>query len=398
MSSRRLLLVSEHYQPSTGATAQLMTDLARGLVHEGWRVSVLTSTPGQRSTRDEAPVILRLNLAQGSRGRTGVISKIFRGVRFFISSMIWCLFKAQRGDVVMIVSNPPFIGLLGPLIRAVRGLPYVFLYQDLFPRTAIISGVLPAAGPLTGSWRWLMGIVCRQSATTIVLSDSMRKRLLRDQNQPLPLSVIPNWAVERGLSESRANNPFAAEYGFHQRFTLQYSGNYGRLHDLLTFLETARILKPHPLQFVFIGGGAKQAQIDVYQEAFQLDNVLRLPYQPRETLPYSLGACDLAAIGLVPGGEDTMAPCKFYGILASGRGVVLVARRECDLAQLVLKKHIGVVVEPGESDELAQKLLQLSEDPAEVQAMGRRAQMVYEQHFGRQRSVQAYSSLLERIR
>jgi len=209
--------------------------------------------------------------------------------------------------------------------------------------------------------------------------------------------VIHNWAVEQAKLTPRQSNPFAAEHGFQDRFTLQYSGNYGRLHDLLTLLEAARIIKPHPVQFVFIGGGVKQSQIDVYREAFALQNVIRLPYQPRATLADSLGACDLAAIGLVPGGEDTMAPCKFYGILASGRGVVLVARRTCDLAQIVLNEGIGVVVEPGESEALADELLQLSKQPETVQTMGERARSLYSERFGRERSVTAYAHLLEQL-
>ncbi len=400
MSSRRVLLISEHFEPATGATAQLMSDLAQGLRDRSWNVTVLTSTPGRsEASSNSQPQVVRLgHLSAGKAKRAGVVQKALGGVLFFWSSLLWVLFRGRRGDLVFIVSNPPFIGLLGPLLRRLRRLNYIFLFQDLFPRTAVISGVLPAAGPITGSWQWLMGTVCKQSAATIVLSDSMRQRLLRDCGQPLPLRVIHNWAVEQAKLTPRGSNPFAAEHGYQERFTLQYSGNYGRLHDLLTLLEAARILKPHPVQFVFIGGGVKQSQIDVYREAFALQNVLRLPYQPRATLADSLGACDLAAIGLVPGGEDTMAPCKFYGILASGRGVVLVARRTCDLAQIVLNEGIGVVVEPGESEALAEELLQLSKNPDRVQAMGDRARSLYADRFGRERSVTAYAQLLEQVR
>lgn len=401
MSSRRVLLISEHFEPATGATAQLMSDLAQGLSDRSWNVTVLTSTPGQSEASTAShPQVVRLggHLSAGKAKRTGVVQKALGGVLFFWSSLLWVFFRGRRGDLVFIVSNPPFIGLLGPLLRRLRRLNYVFLFQDLFPRTAVISGVLPAAGPITGSWQWLMGSVCRQSAATIVLSDTMRRRLLRDCGQLLPLRVIHNWAVEQAKPTPRGHNPFAAEHGFQERFTLQYSGNYGRLHDLLTLLEAARILKPHPVQFVFIGGGVKQSQIDVYREAFALQNVLRLPYQPRATLADSLGACDLAAIGLVPGGEDTMAPCKFYGILASGRGVVLVARRTCDLAQIVLNEGIGVVVEPGESEALAEELLELSKNPDRVQTMGDRARSLYAERFGRERSVTAYAHLLEQLR
>lgn len=399
-AERRLLLISEHFQPSTGATAQLMSDLARGLSARGWAVTVLTATPGGALPF----AVVRLNGTAGAdTAGLSVVQKALRGVRFLAGSLLWCLRRGRRGDVVLIVSNPPFIGLLGPVIRAFRGLPYVFVFQDLFPRSAVLSGVLPAAGPAALLWRFLMGEVCRRSRATVVLSQAMEQRLRRDlevrpatrrPRRPLPLAVIHNWAVERALDRPRASNPFAREHGFAELFTLQYSGNFGRLHDLLTLLEAARLLAFEPVQFLFIGAGAKQNQIEAYADVFALPHVLRLPYQPRESLPLSLGACDLAAIGLIPGAEDTVAPCKFYGILASGRGVVLIARRSCDLAQLVLQEGCGIVVEPGEAAELADQLLALSGDPEEVAAMGRRSRTLYGSRFGLERSLESYERLL----
>ena len=388
---KRLLLISEHFEPSTGATAQLMTDLAAGLHRRGWSLTVLTATPGGALNFP----VQRL----GGHGGValGVGAKALRGGRFLLGSLLWCLRQGRSGDVVLIVSNPPFIGLLGPLLQLSRRLRYVFVFQDLFPRSAVLSGVLPAAGPVALVWRNLMQQVCRHSATTVVLSQAMEERLRRDLGRELPLEVIHNWAVERGLSKPRAQNAFAEEHGFAGRFTLQYSGNFGRLHDLLTLLEAARLVQDSTVQFVFIGGGAKGAQIDAYQQGFELKNVLRLPYQPRQRLPESLGACDLSAIGLIPGAEDTVAPSKFYGILASGRGVVLIARRSCDLAQLVMQEGCGIVVEPGEAAELAEKLQTLSQHPEQVATMGQRSLKLYEKRFGVDRSIDRYAALLERV-
>ena len=76
----------------------------------------------------------------------------------------------------------------------------------------------------------------------------------------------------------------------------------------------------------------------------------------------------------------------------------MVARRTCDLAQIVINEGIGVVVEPGESEALAEELLQLSQHPDRVQTMGYRARALYAERFGRERSVTAYAHLLERLR
>jgi len=83
--------------------------------------------------------------------------------------------------------------------------------------------------------------------------------------------------------------------------------------------------------------------------------------------------------------------------LASGRGVVLIARRSCDLAQLVLREGCGIVVEPGEAAELAERLRALNEAPEEVAAMGERSRTLYERQFGVDRSIDRYTAVLERL-
>lgn len=370
-----------------------MSDLARGLAQRGWELRVLTATNGMTT---DIPVI-RLGGSGGDR-TVGVLAKAMLGLQFFLGSLLWCTRHGRPGDLVLIVSNPPFIGLLGPIIRARKQLQYVFVFQDLFPRSAVLSGVIPAAGPVAILWRLLMRSVCKHSARTVVLSEAMKTRLQRDLgDQAFPIEVIPNWAVEKGLPIPRHTNQFAIEHGFSHSFTLQYSGNFGRLHDMLTLLEAARLLQETSIQFVFIGGGAKQTQIEAYQKGFALPNVLRLPYQPRARLPESLAACDLSAVGLIPGAEDTVAPCKFYGILASGRGVVLIARRSCDLAELVIREGCGIVVEPGEAAELAEQLEWLQDHPDHVLAMGERSKHLYAYQFGMERSIDRYAKLMESL-
>lgn len=388
-----LLILSEHFAPSTGATAQLISDLARGLVARGHRCRVLTASAGGRETAGVR--VVRLGLREsGGPVPLGVMAKALRGLLFVFGGLGWCLLHGRPGQRVLIVSNPPFVGLLGPLLRGLRGMDYVFLFQDLFPRSAALTGVLPASGPITATWRGLMAWVCRRSLATVVLSEAMASRWRQDVRQPLPLRVIHNWAVEQALDTPKRLNPLAREWGVSEAFTVQYSGNFGRLHELLTLLEAARLLKEEPIRFLFIGGGAKQVQITAYRETFGLDHVIVKPHQPRENLPLSLGVCDLAAIGLIPGAEDTVAPSKFYGILASGRGVLLVAQRRCDLAQLVRKEGCGLVVEPGEVAELADHLRRLAGDPARAAAMGERARRLYRDRFGLERSLAAYEALL----
>jgi len=385
-----LLLITEHFAPGHGATAQLMTDLACGLVARGIPVTVLTATAADGIELNAVQVVRLCN----TKAETAfLLKKLLRGVRFFCLALFWVFCHGGRGQKLLIASNPPFIGLLGPLLR-LRGLRYVFIFQDLFPRSAVLSGLLAVNGFATTLLRALMAWICRCSDATVVLSEAMATALQHDCGTGLPLKVIHNWAVEWALPGDRAQNEFAKKLGLEDTFLVQYSGNFGRLHDLDTLLRAALVLRHQPLRFLFIGGGAKEVELREFVHKQQLSNVIQLPYQPRAHLPITLGACDISAIALRPGVEATVAPCKFYGILASARPVLLVANPSCDLAQLLLAEKCGLVVSPGEANALAEQLFSLQQHPERVAAMGQRARQLYEQRFGLERSLQAYGALL----
>ena len=74
----------------------------------------VTATPDRETpSPSKATEVVRLKKTHTKQSRNGVFSKALRGVNFLFRSLIWCLVRGRQGDVILIVSNPPFIGLLG---------------------------------------------------------------------------------------------------------------------------------------------------------------------------------------------------------------------------------------------------------------------------------------------
>ena len=61
----------------------------------------------------------------------------------------------------------------------------------------------------------------------------------------------------------------------------------------------------------------------------------------------------------------------------------------------MLNAGCGLVVEPGEAAELADRLLHLSQQPDQVQTMGERSLALYQQRFGLERSLERYETVLQ---
>ena len=392
-TGKELIVLTEHFWPSTGATAQLVSDLVDDLIAQGYRLRVLTSTPGPSSSR--YPIH---RFGSSSEGPVGIVGKLLDGLSFFLGSAYWLMRHSRRGQGLFIVSNPPFIGLVGPFLSLLKNSSYIFLFQDIFPRSATLTGVLPAKGPLSWLWRQLLALVLNRSQATVVLSSSMLSRCRVEFGANSRLVSISNWAVVPVSSVPKCSNPLAKKWAVDSVFTVQYSGNFGRLHDILTILEAARLLADQPIKFVFVGGGAKQPQIEAYCMSYGLANVILQPYQPRDQLSNSLSACDVSLVSHISGSEDTVAPSKLYGILASSRPVLLIASETCELARMIQNAGCGLVVQQGDVQGLMRSLLALQADPELLVGMSAQSRALYDAQFGRQRSTQAYLTLFQQCK
>lgn len=390
--TKNVLIVSEHFYPSTAATAQLVHDLANGLARSNINVQVLTATPHAHDSCEQYPVTrISTNLASPSI----ILAKALKGSVFFAKSLIWTLRNKSLIDDVIIISNPPFIAALGLLLKALIGVEYIFVFQDIFPRSAMLTGIIPARGPALAFWHLLMRKAIKHSKSTIVLSDSMKKRVYLDFNVTSNVSVIPNWSIAPLTSKPKRLTSLASELNIQDKFIVQYSGNYGRLHDILSILEAARILQEHKdIVFLFVGGGYKEKQIQAYKSMYRMNNVILLPYQPRETLSDSLSACDVSLVSLIPGADDTVAPSKLYGILSSSRPVILLATHRSCLAATIRSRRIGVVVENGDVDHLCKTLVQLKDQRSILDEYAVNAGNYSRQHCTFEDSLRSYIQVL----
>jgi glycosyltransferase involved in cell wall biosynthesis len=211
------------------------------------------------------------------------------------------------------------------------------------------------------------------------------------------IKVIENWAIEDIPVVSKQENDFAKQHKLDEMFTLLYSGNLGRLHDIETITEAARILKDEPIKFVFIGDGAKTKIVKLAIEDHQLKNILLLPYQPRELLPLSLTACDVSLVSLIAGAESIVAPSKLYGMLAAGRGIISISVPNSYIDKLLTNSGSGVNVSPDDPQQLADIIRQLASDSQRVKSMGEIARQLYETRYTFKRSLDEYERLIFQI-
>ncbi len=392
-----------------------MTDLAESLVGRGIQVTALAGrgryngiAGGTRLAPREDYRGVRVERAPATNfGKTSVAGRLADYLTFYCGAA-WKLITLPRHDVVMALTTPPLIGLLALAACRLKGMKMVALVQDIYPDVGVALGAFKEKSFSTRALDKLNRTVLSGADRIIVLGECMRERVAakmsgrRGDGDALDrIDVIHNWADGekiRPLTE-RERNAFAEEHDLAGKFVIQFSGNMGRVNDFDTPLEAARLLNDEgrtDILFLFIGDGAKAVEIADYVRRHKLTNVRLLPYQPRETLLYSLAAGHAHLVTLAQGLAGLSVPSKTYGVLAAGRPVLFVGDPRSDIARLVAEHHCGAVIPMGEAAQLAKVILTWAAAPALTAKMGMDARELFLRRFDRPHAVEAYARSLSK--
>jgi len=394
----KIAIVTQYFFPSQAATSQLMTDLVKGLAEHEIQVNVFTGIQSNGSNSESLNSVKIDRAVATIKSSTNIFSKITSSIFFLVGALWYVIFSVPINTPLLIASNPPYAGILGILFNIVHRGKYYFLLQDIFPESAAMSGIMKQNSILYKFFSKLIYLTYKYSEYIIVLSTSMQEFLEKKYPDLKPkIKVIENWAIEDIPVVSKPENNFAQQHKLDEMFTVLYSGNLGRLHDIETITEAAKILKDEPIKFVFIGDGAKTKIVNQAIENYQLQNILLLPYQPRELLPLSLTACDISLVSLIPGAESIVAPSKLYGMLAAGRGIISISVPNSYIDKLLTNSGCGVNVPPDNPQQLADIIRQLARDNQKVKSMGEMARQLYETRYTFKRALEEYEKLIFHI-
>jgi glycosyltransferase involved in cell wall biosynthesis len=397
-----LQIITQFYPPDYAATGQLIQELATQLSGQGMKVRVFTGQPSYAYKEAAAPLRERLNSLFVRRSRISrlwsqrIRGKTINGIMFCLRSFFYMCKFWRQNNILLLTTAPPFLPIIGYLANKLFRLPYVCLIYDLYPDAVTELKVLPPRHILVRVWDAMNRRVWRSAQGIIVLSSTMKERIVAKHPQVAEkISVIHNWADPNWIKPiAKHDTWFAHQHGLTDKFTVLYSGNLGRCHEINTIVEAAMLLQDEPIQFVFIGGGFNRLACLKLVQNLDLNNCLFLPYQDKQDLPYSLTACDLALVSIAPGLEGVVAPSKLYGILAAGRPVAAICESHSYLRNLLTKAGCGAAFQHKDSINLADFIRFLALNPDMAKAMGQSGRNYLEKHFTPENIAEQYLQVL----
>ncbi len=399
----RILFLNQVFYPDHAATAQHLHDLTIHLAAAGHDVRVIAS----RSLYGRAGASLPREMVDGVKvtrvgrsvfGKAGLLARSIDFGIFYVRALV-AAFWQPRPDVVVCLTTPPFIAVIGWLLRKVRRTKFIYWVMDVYPDVPIACGVLDSRSILARLLSRL-DLSCLQAADrVVVLGRCMRSRILDKGVPARRVQQIGVWSDQEELRPiSRSENEYTHKWDLDNAFTVMYSGNFGLAHDVKTMLLAAERLRGDPqYRFLLVGSGKRKKEVEEFCSAKRLQNVVLDDYQPRSKLAMSLSSGDVHLVTMKAGLEGLVVPCKLFGIMAAARPTVFIGSPQSELAMVLQEHDAGIVVSPGDVDSLVKAITDLATNPDVCRKLGENARRALASAYDRARACEKWQNLLESV-
>lgn len=405
----RILIYSYNYHPEPIGIAPLMTELAEGLVKRGHQVRVVTAMPNYPERKIYQDYRGKLYLTEYKNGvkiqrsyvwirpQPNLLDRIMLDASFVFTSFMPALF-GWRPDVILSTSPSLPVCLPATLLGWLHRCPVVLNLQDILPEAAVHVGLLKNKS-LIRVFSILEKFAYRYADKISVIADGFVDNLLSKNVALDKIVQIPNWVDVNFIRPlPKESNAFRNQHKLDGKFVVLYSGNIALTQGLETVVKAAATLRDIPdIAFVIVGEAKGLERLRQECQKCGADNVLLLPFQPRERLPEMLAAAD---VGLVVQKKNVISfnmPSKIQVLLASGRTIVASVPDNGTAARAIRQSGGGVIIPPEEPSFLANAVLDLYKHPEKVKTLGYNSRKYAVDQYAFEQALNSYESLFESL-
>ena len=381
----QVLVINQFFWPDTAATSQLLTDVARGINPSIHPVTVLCGTSDYGAVDMDHPPRVTIARSGGLAFSRGKIGRLLSYASFFAGAAVRGIL-GPKPALVLTLTTPPLISLLGTLLKSMRGSRHFIWEMDLYPDIAVDLNVMKPRSVVTRLVGTVADFSRKRADGIIALGDDMKTRLVARGIPAHKIIVAENWADGCEIVPS----PFQEG-----PLVVHYSGTFGLAHEEQTISEAMQRLRDDSrFRFVFAGGGARRKGLEEFCRTEGIGTAEFRPYARRSELGRSLAE---GHVGLVTQVTETMGavvPSKTYGIMAAGRPVLYIGPQGATPASILEGHECGWRIEPGDTAGLVHLLERLEQDRSLVREAGGRARRAFEQFYDKPIGVERILSIL----
>jgi glycosyltransferase involved in cell wall biosynthesis len=367
-----ILLIHQYFLEKDDPGGSRFNEMARVWAENGHSVTVIAGmvhyNTGKKREKhkgkfivkesyDENISVYRCHVSEAYN--TNFAGRLWAYFSFVFSGIICGLFYArQKYNVVLVTSPPLFVGITGYVLSRMKAIPLVFEVRDLWPESAIDTGVLTNKTIIRFAY-WFEKFIYKKSVLVNTLTPAFRQNLIEVKKVPAEKVVmIPN-AADFSMSEELLHTFEAASFrrdkGWTEKFVVTYVGAHGVANHLIQLIEAAELLRHTNALLVLIGEGMQKPMLKEEVIRRKLTNVQFVDAVPkREVFKYIL-ASDMGASVLKRADTfKTIYSNKTFDYMSCQKPILMVI--DGVSRQLVEEARCGVYAEPENAADIAAKI------------------------------------------
>jgi glycosyltransferase involved in cell wall biosynthesis len=411
-----ILLIHQYFLEKDDSGGSRFNEMTRIWEEMGHRVTVLAGMvhyqTGKKRERyrgkytfidqySEGVKVIRCHVSESYN--TNFIGRLWGYFSFVFSGIYAGLFKSkEKYDVILVTSPPLFVGITAYVLSVFKRVPYVFEVRDLWPESAIDTGVLTNKLVIRLAF-WLEGFLYKNARLVNVLTPAFRDKLLTEKHVPAnKLIFIPNaadFSLSDELLQTFDREAFRKAHDQQDKVVITYVGAHGVANHLIQVLETAERMMDRPeVLFQLIGGGMEKAMLIEEAQKRGLTNVRFVDSVPKADVFKFILASDFGTSVLKKVDTfKTVYSNKTFDYMAC-KIPILMAIDGVSRA-LVEEAGCGVYVEPENPTDFEQKIREYLKKPnTSWKQEGESGYKFAKDHFDRMVLAKQYMEHLNKIK
>ncbi|MBM1106770.1 glycosyltransferase family 4 protein [Aurantibacter crassamenti] len=392
-----ILYIHQYFHTPYQAGSTRSYWIAQELIKNGHKVTMLTMNKKINSKLERVDIdginVIYLNILYDNNS---FYTRLTTFMKFVFNSIPVAL-KEKDIDLVIATSTPLTIGLPALALKWFKKKPYVFEVRDLWPEVPIQMGGLKNKF-LVNLALFLEKTIYKNAKHIVALSPGMYEGVLKRKISKEKVSMIPNmskieefWGREKNLGLINTLNLKK------DSFKVVYFGAMNIANGMRYIIDAAEMLNNEKdIEFIFLGGGASEADLKERCIKENLKNVVFLGNKPMEELSEIVNICDVSLITFqnIPI-LATNSPNKLFDSLSAEKAIIVNSAGWTK--DLVEDNDCGFYVDPEKPKELADKILYLREHPNKCLEMGKKARTLAETTYDKSILCAQFAELINSI-
>lgn len=372
-----ILFLTDNFPPEVNAPASRTFDHCKEWVRAGTQVTVITCAPNFPKGRvfdGYKNRIWQIEMIDGIRvirvwsyitANEGFVKRILDYQSFMLSAVVASVF-VRRVDVVIGTSPQFFTACAAWAVSKLKRIPWVFELRDMWPESIKAVGAMQDSVAIRCLEK--LELFLYRSADRIVsVTHAFKSKLVGRGINGHKIDVVTNGVNSSRFSPKPKDSELEHQLGLQGKFVAGYIGTHGMAHALETLLEAAAQLQLSPdgqdIRFLFLGDGARKANLEQQAKDMGLHNVVFLESVPKEAVARYWSLLDVSVTHLRNTELfTTVIPSKIFECM--GMGIPILHGVPGESAEIVLREGVGEVFEPENPQALVSGLIRMRADPS----------------------------------